>query len=121
MLYEVYNDNIVEPNETLTISISKTSASSDISVTFNTSRANVTITDTCSENIIFSHCLMSGNTECPFFFAAVTIGFVDDFITVNETNLSARLTVKVLKGTLAGGGSALVGFSTDDDTALCMQ
>ena len=49
-LYDVEDDNIAEPNETLTISISKASISSDFKVIFNISSANVTIIDDDSED-----------------------------------------------------------------------
>ena len=48
-LYDVEIDNIAEPNETLTISISKASASTDLLVSFNISSVNVTIIDDFSE------------------------------------------------------------------------
>ena len=51
-LYNVEDDNIAEPNETLTISISKASASTDLNVSFNISSANVTIIDDDSEELI---------------------------------------------------------------------
>ena len=51
-LYDVEDDNIAEPNETLTISISKASASNDLNVMFNISSANVTIIDDDSEELI---------------------------------------------------------------------
>ena len=51
-LYDVEDDNIAEPNEILTISISKASANTDINVNFNISSANVTIIDDDSEYLI---------------------------------------------------------------------
>ena len=50
-LYVVEDDNIAEPNETLTISISKSSASTDLNVSFNISSTNITIIDDDSENL----------------------------------------------------------------------
>ena len=55
------------------------------------------------------------------FFTAVTIGFVQESIIVNETDMTARLIVRVLQGTLAGDASALIRFFTTDDSAQCTQ
>ena len=50
-MYLVENDNIAEPNETLTISISKSSASDDLNISFSVSSANITIIDDDSEDL----------------------------------------------------------------------
>ena len=55
-LYDVEDDNIAEPNETLTISISKANASNDLNVSFNISSANVTIIDDDSEELMHIIC-----------------------------------------------------------------
>ena len=54
-------------------------------------------------------------------YTVVTIGFVEDSITVNEEGLSATLRVKVLNGLLEAGLASIVELSTADDTAKCMQ
>ena len=50
-------------------------------------------------------------------YTVVTIGFVEDSITVDEVDLSAILRVRVLSGTAS---SAVVGVWTADDSAMCM-
>ena len=52
VLYHVEDDNIAEPNETLTVSITKAANSSNITLDFNISSANITIIDDDSEDII---------------------------------------------------------------------
>ena len=54
-------------------------------------------------------------------YTVVTIGFVEDSITVNEEDLSATLKVKVLNGYLESGMACIVELSTVDNTAECMQ
>ena len=58
------------------------------------------------------------NTFCPH--AGVIIGFVEDLVTVNEADMFASLTVRILSGSLMQKASALVGFSTGDASAQCM-
>ena len=47
------------------------------------------------------------------------IGFVEDLVTVNEADMFASLTVRILSGSLVQGATALVGFSTADASAQC--
>ena len=54
------------------------------------------------------------------FYAVVIIGFVRDSLTVDEEDLSATLIMRVLNGTLSLNAMAVVEFSTENDTALCM-
>ena len=63
-LYDVEDDNIAEPNETLTISISKALASTDLLVSFNISSAIVTIIDDDSEELIHIIIITSINLYC---------------------------------------------------------
>ena len=57
----------------------------------------------------------------PPFYIVVNIGFARDSLTVDEDELSATLTIRVLIGPLAGDDMVVVRFSTEDDSALCMQ
>lgn len=49
----------------------------------------------------------------------LVIGFVEDLVTVNEADMFASLTVRILNGSLVQGATALVGFSTADASAQC--
>ena len=50
----------------------------------------------------------------------VIIGFVRDSLIVDEEDLSATLTIRILNGTLGDDTTAVVEFSTENGTALCM-
>ena len=54
------------------------------------------------------------------FSPGVIIGFVKDSLTVDEEDLSATLTIRILNGTLGDNAMAVVEFSTENGAALCM-
>ena len=54
------------------------------------------------------------------FSPGVIIGFVRDFLTVDEEDLSATLMIRILNGTLGDDTMAVVEFSTENGAALCM-
>ena len=113
-LYSVEDDNIAEPNETLTISISKASASTDLNVSFNISGANVTIIDDDSEDII--HIFITSINLYYLMPTAAIIDFENITVNVNEGSPFATLFVTVL-GVTRLGGEVTISFSTADITA----